>query len=35
MTGGIGWVWIVRGASDPRATADDQHALLLHAGLAF
>lgn len=35
LTGGVSWVWIVRGRGDPSVTATDQRSLLLHAGLTF
>lgn len=35
LTGGIGWIWIVRGVSGPSIPPTDQHGLLFHAGVAF
>ena len=36
LTGGVGWVWIVRGVSDDvNVSPTDERGLLFHAGIAF
>jgi len=35
LTGGIGWIWIVRGVSDSSVGGTDQRGLLFHAGMTF
>ena len=35
LTAGVGWMWIVRGVSEPAVPSTDERGLLVHAGIAF
>lgn len=35
LTGGVGWLWIVRGVSEPSVPPTDERGLLFHVGVTF